>query len=443
MNKKISLKVGGMLSILVLLCVACNAISLTVMSGIKSEMNATELASGWGDILDTGYTAIAAMSVVGILIVIFIMIMTIVTVANPAKKAKNQIESLIENINSNKGDLKHRIQVKSKDEIAEIVKGVNNLLDCMQQILKAIKIESSHLNEAIVEIEGKVSESDANINDVSSTTEQLSASMQEVTSTVIQINEDASSILEACEMMNERAIEGSNMAQSIKKSAEVMNENAENSKSLTDKTVNEIYTGLQVALESSKDVNKINELTGQILDISSQTNLLALNASIEAARAGEAGKGFAVVADEIRVLADNSRDTANNIKEISNMVTSAVDQLVSNAEMMIEFVSVNVLNDYEDFVKSTQEYKRDADNINSIINEFAVSSGELKQTMQHVNDALDGISVTIDESSQGVTNVANNANGLVQAMSIIIDQLNNSKVIADKLNKETQRFTNM
>ena len=46
---------------------------------------------------------------------------------------------------------------------------------------------------------------------------------------------------------------------------------------------------------NSKNVNKINELTNEILSISSQTNLLALNASIEAARAGEAGRGFAVL----------------------------------------------------------------------------------------------------------------------------------------------------
>jgi methyl-accepting chemotaxis protein len=392
---------------------------------------------------EVGYAAITLMTILGVSIALIIILTTMITVVNPAKRAKLEIEHLVHDINNNKGDLTKRIHIKTKDEIGEIVKGVNNLIECLQEILKSIKLESEHLQGAVQQIESKVSESDANINDVSSTTEELAASMEEVTSTILQLNENASSILEAAEMMNERAVEGSTMAKNIKKSAETMNHNAENSKALTDKTVNEIYAGLQAALDNSKSVNKINELTGQILDISSQTNLLALNASIEAARAGEAGKGFAVVADEIRVLADNSRDTANNIQEISQMVISAVEQLTNNSETMVEFVSVNVLSDYEDFVKSTLEYKRDADNINSIINEFAISSGELKQTMQAMNDALDGIAVTVDESTQGVTNVANNANGLVQAMSTILDQLDNNRKIADRLKEETQRFINI
>ncbi|MFA9376770.1 MAG: methyl-accepting chemotaxis protein [Lachnotalea sp.] len=390
-----------------------------------------------------GVTTITIMTEVGIVVAILIIVMTMISIVNPAKLAKKEIEKVVNDINDNQGDLTKRIKIKTKDEIAQIIKGVNNLIECLQVILKSIKHESDDLQESILQIEQKVAESDSNINEVSSTTQELAASMQEVTSTIIQLNEGASSILEATEVMNERAIEGSEMAKGIKKSAEEMNSSAEQSKNLTDKTVNKIYAELQGALESSKSVYKINELTGQILDISSQTNLLALNASIEAARAGEAGKGFAVVAEEIRVLADNSRDTANNIQEISKMVISAVDQLTKNSESMIEFVSINVLSDYEDFVKSTQEYKRDADNINSIINEFAISSGELKKTMQAMSDGLDGIEVTVDESTQGVTSVANNANGLVEAMSTILSQLENNKKIADKLRHETLKFTSI
>lgn len=62
------------------------------------------------------------------------------------------------------------------------------------------------------------------------------------------------------------------------------------------KRTREVYENVKLrtknAIEQSKAVDKINELTDSIMEISSQTNLLALNASIEASRAGEAGKGL-------------------------------------------------------------------------------------------------------------------------------------------------------
>ena len=81
----------------------------------------------------------------------------------------------------------------------------------------------------------------------------------------------------------------------MKANAEKIESDARYNMVQTGEKVGNILDVLNKAIEDSKSVDQVNNITNDILNISSQTNLLALNASIEAARAGEAGKGFAVV----------------------------------------------------------------------------------------------------------------------------------------------------
>ena len=234
---------------------------------------------------------------------------SITNIALPARNAGAQLDDIISKIHNNEGDLTKRIHVKSKNEVGQLVEGINSFIEQLQGIMNIIKVQAENMDTLTSKIGASVQDSNESAGGISATMEQMSASMQEIAATINQIAEGSDTVLREVQNMNNSVDDGVELVQKIKHRAGRMHQNTVSGKDSTSSKIIEIREMLGEALEESRSVEKIKQLTGEILDITSQTNLLSLNASIEAARAGEAGKGFAVVADEIRALADSSANT--------------------------------------------------------------------------------------------------------------------------------------
>lgn len=375
-------------------------------------------------------------------LVIFVIIVFVVNlnIVKPAKISGIQLRSIVDKIGNNEGDLTERIPVKTKDEIGQMSEGINSFIEQLQNVMRKLKSESEELMISAGTVRDEISKSNENAENVSAAMEEMSASIEEISATLSQIAHGSESISGQIEDVNCRVQNGADLVKTIKSHAGSMHHNTVDSKETAIKIISEIRTAVDEALIESRNVEKINGLTGEILDITSQTNLLSLNASIEAARAGEAGRGFAVVADEIRVLADNSAQTASNIQNISNVVISAVEKLAKNSENMLKFIDEKVMKDYDDFVGVAGQYEKDADDINEILSNVAANTNEISSTMQAMNTGIGDISVAVDENAKGVTSVAENAVSLVEAFTNIHKETESNQEISSKLTDEVNRF---
>lgn len=378
--------------------------------------------------------------VFGVILLVLAYIIAQRMLVKPIVSAKKMLDEIVGLIEAEQGDLTMRIKTKANDEIGHLANGVNNFMDRLQFIIGKIVGGTGRLKSVIDNVNENVIASNDSAQDVSSAMEELSATMEEIAATVMNVSENADSIGDSVTDIADKTEEINDYSKDMKQRADLLSKKAEENKQQTNAMISNIVGTLKEAIEESKSVKKVNELTEDILSISSQTNLLALNASIEAARAGEAGKGFAVVADEIRELADSSRDTANNIQAINELVVKAVNALVDNSNAIIKFIDETVLPDYDGFVNSGIRYNEDAGYISDKMNDFMSKTEELKKVMDNMVEAVDGISKAIEESANAVTSSAMNTSSLVEEMNDINKQMAESQEAIDELMKESAAF---
>ena len=385
---------------------------------------------------------ILSLILLAISFVAFVMVVVVIikTVVKPLRKQTSELTEIIDEIKGGHGDLTKRVTVKSMDEIGQSSIGINHFIETLQNIMSNIISNSNVLDGVVGNVASSVAASSDNANDISAIMEELSATMEEVSATTNSVSENTTAAEGKVQKMADQTKVMSQYAQDMKKRATELEHTATENMNNTNEMIGEITTEMNQALENSKSVENVAQLTADILSISSQTNLLALNASIEAARAGEAGKGFAVVADEIRQLADSSRETANNIQTINEQVIEAVQGLVVSSEKIVGYINENILPDYRAFVQGGQQYNDDATHIDNTMAEYAGEAQDILATMMEMTEAIEGISRAVEESANGVTDAATNIDSLVQSMSTVNGQMEENSTVAKNLKEESAAF---
>ena len=324
---------------------------------------------------------------IGISVCIFVILVSFITstaIINPLRETVKVLDRVSE------GDLRTRVQIRSRDEIGQIGRALNRAIENMSNMLRAIAVNTVNLNESSTQM-SSVSQS-LGLN-ATETSDKANA----VSRVSTEINRDINTVATAVDQMSTSIVEISrNAGEATRVAAEAVQ--------VAEQT-NRIVRKLG---DSSTDIGNVVKV---ITTIAQQTNLLALNATIEAARAGEAGKGFAVVANEVKELA---KATAKATEEIGQKVEA-------------------IQSDTQGAVGAITQISTIIDHMNDIFNTIASAVEEQTATANE-------ISRSVGNAAQGSTGITTNISGVAEAARRTSDFADGTKSSSNDLEQMARQL---
>jgi len=311
----------------------------------------------------------------------------------------NALREQLDDIAEGEGDLTKRIPVTVDDDLGQLAKSFNQVLENLQGMIASIQTLSQDLGSGAKQLASSAKDNNEGVSRQTDSINMVATAINEMQSAIEEVAGNAS---QAAELTRDADTKGQNSARTIRSSSQQVH-----------RLASQISKAVEVIRKLSDDSENITSVLDVIRGIADQTNLLALNAAIEAARAGEQGRGFAVVADEVRTLARRTQDSTEDIQtmitslqtgvsdvvdvmEAGSKEAAASEKLATEAEQELQSIleAITHITDVNASVASaTEEQTQVVDEINrsiTDINDLASASAERSKAIDNISKSLEG-----------------------------------------------------
>lgn len=306
-----------------------------------------------------------------------------------------------------------------RSEVKEISYLIEELENRVISTIRKTQQETVHIRNMMSATGDHVSAMNGNIMEISALLEETGASVALQTESIGNIDNTCKDVSCSIDELVNSAQTINGRANEIIVRVEQMVPEVLEDKASAIKVTLDSREKLQNAIEETKVISQIVEVSQAISEIAGQTSLLSLNASIEAARAGEAGKGFAVVAEEIKKLSETTENEIDKVNALTDKVMGSVKTLAEASNYIIGFLDDVVMKDYDKLETLADNYKEDATYYAQVSGALNENTKELSVSIANINGILDTINRSQKELDEAVQSVNENLQQITNASETV------------------------
>ena len=365
------------------------------------------------------------------------------------------------------GETSARSNLAEKDEIGELGRAFDSLLDERNAALAKATLENENINNSAIgllqgvfrlsnkdltarapvteDIVGTISASVNQLADeIGSTLGDVRGVAEEVRRTSVSLEEQSLSVekaalreRESLDLMSETLSQATQQLSDVAELSGTSSATALRTASATEaaqRAVEGTVRGMDALRESISETEKrfkrlgersqeISSAVALVNTISERTHVLSLNASMQAATAGEAGRGFAVVAQEVQRLSDSSRQATAQISQlVANIQAETNETLLTMNRLITDVVAQTELarlagHEMSQSQTATTELVGLVQQIAAYSTQQEALAAALQQNVLDINDSTNLTSSAIAQQSQATQTLVVYAGRLTDAVN--------------------------